>query len=159
MSYPHLDWLPAQGAEADSELQSQVWGLLKALFPRADVTERRREMRYPFPYLIHLTPVAEDGLTPCGETMVVVGKHISQRGLGFYHPKPIPYRRAIASLESGHGWVGFLIHLGWCRFTRQGWYEGGGRLPASRRFSPGRLLSGRRQRLVRLWTSPRPRLY
>jgi hypothetical protein len=78
--------------------------------------------------LIHLTPVGDDGCTPCGDSIVVVGKHLSERGLGFYHPQPLPYRRMIASLEAGNGqWTGFLIDLNWCRFTRQGWYESGGK--------------------------------
>ncbi|MGD0901273.1 MAG: hypothetical protein ABR915_25875 [Thermoguttaceae bacterium] len=118
---------PHEGAGTDSELRSQVWGLLSTLYPKVDLAERRCEMRYPFPHLVHLTPVGEDGITPCGQSLVVVGKHISQRGLGFYHPKPLPYRRMIASLESANGWFGFLIDIGWCRFTRQGWYESGGR--------------------------------
>jgi hypothetical protein len=124
---PPLDLLPEQDA-ADGDVRTQVWGLLSTLYPKNDLVERRRETRYPFPYLVHLTPVGDDGMTPCGEGFVVVGKHISQRGLGFYHPKPLPYRRVVASLESGRGhWFGFLIDLNWCRFTRQGWYESGGR--------------------------------
>ena len=92
------------------------------------MVERRCETRYPFPFLIHLTPVGNDNATACGESVVVVGKHVSERGLGFYHPKPLPYRRVIASLEGPRGgWFGFLIDLNWCRFTRQGWYETGGR--------------------------------
>ena len=60
---------------------------------------------------------------------MVVGKDISEHGLGFYHQAPLPHRRMIASLESSHGrWHGFLIDLNWCRFTKGGWYESGGRL-------------------------------
>ena len=51
----------------------------------------------------------------------------SEHGMGFYHPKPLPYRRMIASVESGGRWIGFLVDLKWCRFTQQGWYESGGR--------------------------------
>ena len=55
-------------------------------------------------------------------------ENIFQRGLGFYHPQPLPHRRMIASLESGNGhWLGFLIDVTWCRFTKHGWYESGGR--------------------------------
>lgn len=123
-----LDLMPEPSSGTDCEVRSQVWGLLSTLYPKVDLTERRREMRYPFPYLIHLTPVDEDGVTPCGESIVVVGKHVSQRGMGFYHPKPLPYRRMIVSLESGSSqWFAFLIDLNWCRFTKQGWYESGGR--------------------------------
>jgi hypothetical protein len=121
--------LPAMSKNpVDDEVRVQVWGLLTALYPRNDLMERRRDNRYPFPCLLYLTPVAEDGLTPEGETVVVVGKHLSECGLGFYHREPLPHRRMIASLESGRGqWFAFLMDLSWCRFTKGGWYESGGR--------------------------------
>lgn len=126
LTYPQIDLLPEQGAASD-EIRTQVWGLLSMLYAKVTVGERRRETRYPFPFLVHLTPVGDDGKTPCGQRMVVVGKHVSERGLGFYHPQPLPHRRVIASLEGPHGgWFGFLLDLTWCRFT-QGWYESGGR--------------------------------
>jgi hypothetical protein len=87
----------------DDEVRVQVWGLLTAMYPRNDLMERRHENRYPFPCLVHLTPVGPDGLTPEGETIVVVGKHLSERGFGFYHQQPLPHRRMIASLECGKG--------------------------------------------------------
>jgi hypothetical protein len=124
---PQFDLLPEQ-TDGPEDVRTQVWALLTTLYPQHELVERRRENRYPFPYLIHLTPVGDDGQTPTGETIVVVGKHLSQRGLGFYHPKPLPYRRMIASLEDTRGnWLGFLVDLNWCRFTKQGWYESGGR--------------------------------
>ena len=122
------DWAPPRADCLDDDVRTQVWGLLATLYPRQELAERRRENRYPFPHLIHLTSVAEDGITPLGETTVVVGKHLSEQGFGFYHPEPIPYRRMIASLQmAGGSWLGFLIDLGWCRFTKHGWYESGGR--------------------------------
>ena len=126
---PQLDLLGQFNAAIADDVQAQVWGLLTALYPRNDLMERRRDSRYPFPCLLHLTPVADDGLTPKGETVVVVGKHLSEHGLGFYHQQPLPHRRMIASLEGGKGhWLGFLIDVNWCRFTKDGWYESGGRL-------------------------------
>jgi hypothetical protein len=130
--HPHHDRdktiLPFDPQTADNdEVRTQVWALLSTLYPKVTVVERRRETRYPFPFLIYLTPVDDAG-TPCGESIVVVGKHVSERGLGFYHAKPIAHRRVVASLERPHdGWYAFLIDLRWCRFTRQGWYESGGR--------------------------------
>jgi len=119
---------PEQHLGAEEDLQSQVLGLLDVLYPRGNLIERRGEHRYPYPYLIRLTPVADDNSPQCGETVVVVGKHLSQRGLGFYHPRPLPYRRMIASLETTNGTrLNLLITLTWCRFTQKGWYESGGR--------------------------------
>ncbi len=113
----------------DEEIRSQVYSLL-GIQPHLDPTgERRTDHRYPYPKLIHLTPVGTDGNTSEGEPVVAAGKHLSERGLGFFHQGPLPHRRMIVSLETdGGGWVGFLIDLTWCRFTKHGWYESGGRL-------------------------------
>ena len=125
---PQLDLLGEPCHGSDDEVRAQVWGLLTALYPRNDLVERRRDSRYPFPCLIQLTPVGPDGVTPEGETVVVVGKRLSEHGFGFYHQGPLPHRRMIASLESQKGhWLAFLIDLNWCRFTKKGWYESGGR--------------------------------
>jgi len=125
---PQLDLLQESKSDVDDELRAQVWGLLTTMYPRNDLMERRRDNRYPFPCLVHLTPVGPDGVSPQGETVVVVGKHLSEKGLGFFHQQPLPHRRMIATLDSGHGHrMGFLIDLNWCRFTKDGWYESGGR--------------------------------
>lgn len=125
---PHQALLPELHALPNDDVQTQVWTLLTNLYPKHEMIERRRDTRYPFPYLVHLTPVGRDKTTPEGETIVVVGKHLSEGGLSFYHPKPLPHRRMIVSLQAlGGEWMGFLIDLKWCRFTKQGWYESGGR--------------------------------
>jgi hypothetical protein len=123
-----VDPLTNESVQPENDLRMQVRGLLSTLYPKNHPVERRKENRYPFPFLMHLTPIDADGEPSAGETVVVVGRHLSERGLGFYHPKPLPYRRMIVSLESPNGqWLGFLIDLNWCRFTKQGWYESGGR--------------------------------
>jgi len=115
-------------AALGDDVGTQIWGLLGALYPRGNLVERRGEQRYPYPFLIHLLPVSADGISPQAEAVVVVGKHLSERGLGFYHPKPLAHRRMIALLESAGGdRLALLIDLSWCRFTKQGWYESGGR--------------------------------
>jgi hypothetical protein len=128
MPAPQID-LPSECNNSFQEdLRTEVWGLLTTLCSKSNLVERRKDNRYPFPHLIHLTPVGKDGMTPEGKTVVVVGKHLSEHGMGFYHPSPLPYRRMIASMETPNGhWIAFLVDLSWCRFTRQGWYESGGR--------------------------------
>ncbi|HXT57279.1 MAG TPA: hypothetical protein VN699_01540 [Pirellulales bacterium] len=109
-------------------IQAQVWRLLAGLYPNGNRVERRHEQRYPYPRLITLSPVKTDGVTPQGDDLTVVGKHLSEGGLGFFHPQPLSYRLVIASLESSEGrWLGFLLDLHRCRFTRHGWYESGGK--------------------------------
>lgn len=119
---------------AEVPLRAQVWGVLAAMYPDGTIAERRRHERFPYPRLVRLTPVAADGQTALDEMLVVAGKHLSERGLGFYHPAPLPYRLVVASLEKTPGeWLSLLLDVSWCRFSRQGWYESGGRFlrPAS----------------------------
>src|SRR4051812_36821749 len=115
-------------ANGDDDVRTQVWGLLAATISNGQILERRRDQRYPYPHLVVLTPLGANGDTPAGTHLSVAGKHLTERGLSFFHPAPLPYRRVIASLEAnGGGWLAFELDLGWCRFTRYGWYESGGR--------------------------------
>ena len=119
---------PETKGKSDEQVQQQVRSLLESRFRLTKHDERRRFQRHPFPYLIRLTPVEDDDCTPCGQPIVVVGKQLSEQGLDFYHPQPIPFRRAIASLQTRGGqWLSFLVELTWCRFTEHGWYDNGGR--------------------------------
>ena len=114
---------------AEEELRRQV-NLLVQEWREADSTrfERRRVKRCAFPYPAYLTPINEDGEYVLDETVVVLGKHLSELGLDFYHQAPLPYRRMVASLECGEGrWLAFEMDLSWCRFGRHGYYENGGR--------------------------------
>ena len=102
--------------------------LLLGLSPRPLAVEARQEVRRPFPFLLTLTPTANDGTTLGAEPITVVGKSLSSRGIGFYHREPIPYRWAILNLEGSCGdRMTVLVELCWCRFTRHGWYDSGGR--------------------------------
>jgi hypothetical protein len=115
-------------APVNEEARAQVWSLLSGMYPAGTVLERRREQRYPYPRLFVLTPVEADGVTPAGPKLTAAGKHLSESGLSFYHPDPLPYRWVIVSLpRTDNSSIGFLVDLDWCRFTRQGWYESGGR--------------------------------
>lgn len=117
---------PPAGAEND--IRTAVWGVLASLAPPRASRERRQDRRYPFAQLIRLTPLASDGRPLVDESLVVAGKHLSERGLGFFHPLPLAQRRVVASLEVPGGQrLHLLVDVNWCRFTRQGWYESGGR--------------------------------
>jgi hypothetical protein len=122
-----LETLPETIPSADESVRRQVWGVLSGLYPRGRTPERRAVQRFPFPQLLYLTPVGADN-RPQGEPVAVIGKHLSERGLGFYHMQPLPYRRMIASLELPQGeWASFLLDIKWTRFTQFGWYDSGGR--------------------------------
>ena len=112
----------------DRPLRDEVQRILAGAQSSLRALERRREKRFPYPYPVYFTPVAKDGITPLGETLVVLGKHLSEHGFDFYHREPLPYRRAIISFETPPGrWIGVLLDLTWCRFGRHGWYDNGGR--------------------------------
>ena len=107
---------------------NQVRALLKQQ-PLPPGRERRSEHRYHFPRLLLVTPVAVDGETALASPHCAVGKHLSERGLGFYHPEPLPYRLVVVSVElDPEKWLGFLVDVRHCRFTTYGWYESGGQL-------------------------------
>ncbi len=117
----------AQGGATPDEVRAKVGELLAWRFPQRRMVDRRSDQRYPFPELVLLTPVEACDDQARQESVVAVGKHISESGLGFYHPAPLPHRRVIASFEVEEGrWVAFLMDLKWCRFTCKGWYESGG---------------------------------
>ena len=105
-----------------------VESAVMAIEPTRRAIERRREARYPYPYPLHVTPVATDGSAQVGETFVVIGKHLAPHGIDFYSRNPLAQRRVIVSLDCGvEGWIGLLAELTWCRFGRHGWYDNGGR--------------------------------
>jgi len=114
----------------ENGLRQAVETILATFLPqtRTRRTQYQREPRYPFPFLLQLTPVQDETTTSQGTPICVVGKNLSSRGIGFYHQQPIPFRKAIVTIEDGSGrQTSFLVELSWCRFTRQGWYDSGGR--------------------------------
>lgn len=119
---------------ASAEAQRlRIWQLLAGERLAGGGRERRRLQRFAYPKLIELTPVAADGCTPAGETTIVVGRQISPRGLSFFHPAPLAHRLVRARLELSAGKsFEVLLDLTWCRFTRQRWYESGGKFVQQR---------------------------
>lgn len=90
--------------------------------------ERRTETRHPYPYPIHMTPLDREGKPQLADTFVVVGKHLSNHGADFYYAHPVEWSRVIASFPlQGGNWIGMVLELTWCRFSRHGWYDNGGR--------------------------------
>ncbi len=126
--------VPTPGANAsigntgDHAVRKQVQQVLQNFRQGAHSVDRRSDRREPFPYPIYITPTTRSGEPETDQTIVVLGKHLSERGLDFYYSAPIPYRRVIASWECPNGcWLAMVLDLRWCRSTRHGWYENGGR--------------------------------
>lgn len=116
------------GLQLLGDHHSRLRRLIHRLEHANAATDQRRERRYSFGALIHLTPVDEAGPN-LDRAVVTPGKSISSDGIGFYHRESLPFRKVVASLElSDDEWIGLLVDLSWCRFTRLGWYESGGRI-------------------------------
>ena len=106
----------------------QVAALISRLHPNVAM-ERRRDDRYPLPVLLELIPLDDDGARCPHELMTVVGKNISRRGISFFHEHPLSHRRVLVELvDNDLGWFAAEVDVTWCRFTKPGWYESGGRL-------------------------------
>ncbi|WP_105353701.1 hypothetical protein [Blastopirellula marina] len=120
--------VPACSECSEAKVRSTVGQLISRILPKKITNERRRDFRYPYPHLIYLTPIDPSGQPLNDLTTVVVGKNITERGIDFFHRDPLPYRRVILTLESDDGTRASLVtDLLWTRFTRQGWYDNGGR--------------------------------
>jgi hypothetical protein len=116
------------GSRRDDSVRSAIQSILAGNQQERKTFERRRETRFPYPHPVHITPLDDDDQPRQGETIVVLGKQLSEHGLDFFHRLPIADRRVIASLPSGqNGWIGLRLELTWCRFNRHGWYDNGGR--------------------------------
>jgi hypothetical protein len=109
-------------------LTIQIERLLSRLHP-AVARERRHDDRVAIPALFRLVPFDNDRQPLEREALIVVGKNISRRGVSFYHEKPITHRHALIELADPTG-GSFVVEIDitWCRFTKPGWYESGGRL-------------------------------
>jgi hypothetical protein len=125
------DPLAADTGWRQDQIADCIERILVAAEPKRRGIERRREARYPFPYPIQLTPYGDDGLPDARRSFAVIGKHVAAHGVDFYSGQPLAERRVIASLDAGReGWISLVLELTWCRFSRHGWYDNGGRFLA-----------------------------
>ncbi len=120
--------VPNCSDESEAKVRATVGQLISRILPKKITNERRRDFRYPYPHLVYLTPIDASGQPLNEESTVVVGKNITERGIDFFHREALPYRRVILTLEAEDGTRASVVtDLLWTRFTRQGWYDNGGR--------------------------------
>lgn len=126
--------VPVSPLVRDHRLAESVQSVLlgcRGASPRAEALrlDRRRNRRFPYPKPIRLIPVDGGGRVDATESLVVIGRYLSEQGLDFYSTVPISHRRMVAEFDCGsERAVSILLDLAWCRFTQKGWYENGGRL-------------------------------
>ena len=118
-------------ASSRERIAACVESALLAVEAAPRVVERRSLPRFPYPYPIYLTPLDAHGQPLVERTIAVIGRHLSAQGIDFYCPWPLADRRMVASLDGREaGWLGLVVELTWCRFSRHGWYDNGGRFLA-----------------------------
>lgn len=136
MSTPLLDSPPVGLPTALRVVGSQqeriyrgVHSALSLYHPSLKWLERRSEPRFAYPYPFHLTPLSLSGVILVDGTLSVIGRHLSENGLDFYHRDPLPYRRAIATLPAlANEWIGLVIELTRTRLSGHGWYDYGAKI-------------------------------
>lgn len=97
----------------------------------ACASDRRHHERLAIPVLVRLTPLDSRRGSSTGPAITVVGKDLSTRGVGIYHEHRLPHRYCELQIDDGpFGAMTLRVELTWTRFTRQGWYESGGRVLA-----------------------------
>jgi hypothetical protein len=122
---------PSARACVDEAIRSQVELVVFHAQAQLHLPERRSSQRRPFPYPVEMTPLGTGGKPDRSRSFVVVGKHLSDGGLDFYHREPLTEKKLVASFDIGRERrVELLLDLTWCRFSRHGWYEQGGRFVA-----------------------------
>ncbi len=127
--FPLQNPLPPQNLVEQADRVEEIVRLaLACSCPSRKVPERRVETRHAYPYPIYLTPLDKQGELLADETIVAIGKHLSDHGVDFYHRAAVPHRQMICSMTVGdRRWVSLLLQLSWCRFSSHGWYENGGK--------------------------------
>ena len=85
-------------------------------------------MRYDRPAV--LTPLDEKRGGLLDGHKIISGRDISPSGFSFTHLDPLPCRRAIITFafeKESQPWDAVILRLSWCRFTRAGIYQSGGK--------------------------------
>lgn len=117
--------------EIEDDVRSRVRDAVDLAIRAAEARpgiERRATERIAYSHPMRLTPVNPTTREPLGQTRSVLGKHLSCDGFGFASFEPFHFRFAIISLEvEDDQYVGILGEALWCKFSRHGWYETGGR--------------------------------
>jgi len=98
----------------ETEAHEQVRLVIAAVTsPRKKMTpqgrDRRRWRRVAFPYLLRLQPLLA-GETPSGASITVVGRHLSEHGINFYHREPIPARKVAVWLTDDQDIISFGLY-------------------------------------------------
>ncbi len=105
--------------------------------------EQRRWQRMNYRRPAVITPLEDRTGEPLAQHKIVSGRDISPNGFSFTHLDPIACRSAIVTFAfEQRPWNAIVIRLSWCRFTRAGVYQSGGKFvnPAESPIPPDQIL-------------------
>lgn len=110
------------------EVESLIDTLSASWHTSPSILQSRRWHRLPYRKSILLTPIHEETDQPIADQRVATGQDISLGGICFLHDHPLPYRRITVTFPRDNGHIeSLVIRLRWCRFTRHGFYQSGGK--------------------------------
>jgi hypothetical protein len=89
--------------------------------------DRRKDVRYAFPYPIKLLPVDAALRAEYRGAISAIGKHLTLHGIDFYCTHPIAAKEVICQFEAATTAMSVVLELNWCRHNSQGWFENGGK--------------------------------
>ncbi len=116
----------APGIRRLREIDGLVQSLVASWQSGGPLVERRCWHRVPFERLLGITPL--EGDLPADQMRVAKGRDISLSGIAFTHTEPIPHRAVAITLWDDAGQTESIVtQLSWCRFTRSGEYQSGGK--------------------------------
>lgn len=112
------------------ELTRIVEQVAASWYASGSFAEQRRWHRTVYDRPAILTPVEECTGAPLNGHKIISGRDISPSGFSFTHLDPLACRRAIITFafeDETEPLVAIMLRLSWCRFTRAGVYQSGGK--------------------------------
>lgn len=93
------------------------------------IVERRSSHRIAYHRPMLVTPLDDRAAQPAGAAMMVTARDISLSGVSFTHGDPLTCRAVVCTFEphEDDACESVVVRLTWCRFTRQGNYQSGGK--------------------------------
>jgi hypothetical protein len=111
----------------EQDVESVVQRALAGKQPITRRIERRRDVRYAYPYPLTLLPL--DAVLRGESTLAIpaIGKHVAMHGIDFYTTSPVAAKEVVCQFHSPCENFALVLELNWCRHNAQGWFENGGR--------------------------------
>ena len=118
----------AASTVASSALGRLVGTLVAAWYDSSSLRQQRDLHRIAFEHQLVLTPLDDETEEPTGQPQLIAGRDLSLEGISFAHDRPLPFRKVAVTFALPDGGVESMVtRLKWCRFTRDGCYQSGGK--------------------------------